>query len=61
MKELRHEIEEILSKSKQDKKIVETIKNEISVYPFTTESRILVYLIATKAITYEQFNKLHEG
>lgn len=60
MKELRRKIEEILSKSDKDKKIVETIKNEISVYPFTTESRILVYLIATKAITYEQFDKLHD-
>lgn len=60
MKELRRKIEDILIKSDQDKKIIETIKNEISVYPFTTESRILVYLIARKAITYEQFEKLHD-
>ena len=60
MKELRKQIELLLSKSNKDKKVVESIKNEISVYPFTTESRILVYLVATKAITYEQFDKLHD-
>lgn len=60
MNELRNQIELLLDKSNQDKKIVELIKKEISVYPFTTESKILVYLVATKVITYEQFNKLHD-
>ena len=59
MKELRNEIDNILAESGKDKEVVDSIRKEISIYPFTTESRILVYLVASKAITYEQFNKLH--
>ena len=60
MKELREQIESILSKSGKNKQVVDKIRKEISVYPFSTEGRILVYLVAENAITYEQFNKLHD-
>ncbi len=60
MKELREQIDSILAKSGKDEKVIDKIKREISVYPFSTEGRLLVYLVAEKAITYEQFDKLHD-
>ena len=60
MEKLRKQIDGFLSKSGKDEKEVEAIKKKISIYPFTTEGMILVYLIAEKVITYEQFNKLHD-
>lgn len=60
MKELRNEIDKLLNQSGRDKKEIEVIKKEKTVFPFSTEGRILAYLLATKAITYEKYIEIYD-
>lgn len=58
MKELRNQLDMLLDQSGGDKKIIETIKSEKAVFPFSAEGRTLAYLLATKTITYEKYEEL---
>lgn len=59
MKELRNELDMLLSKSGGDKNIIEMIKKEKAVFPFSTEGRMLAYLLDTQTINYEKYMELH--
>lgn len=59
MKELHNQLDLLLTQSSGDKKIIEVIKREKPVFPFSTEGRVLAYLLSTKTITYEQYIELH--
>lgn len=60
MRELRNQLDILLKRSGGDKKTIEVIKSEKAVFPFSTEGRVLAYLLATKTITYEQYMQLHD-
>lgn len=58
MKELRNQLEILLDQSGGDKNDIELIKKGNAIFPFSTEGRILAYLLATQTITYEQYMEL---
>ncbi len=58
MKELHNKIDLILKDSNIDKLEIESIKNSETIFPFSTESRILAYLLAINAISYEQYDEM---
>lgn len=59
MKELREQLDLLLRQSGGDKTTIETIQGEKAVFPFSTEGRMLAYLLATKMITYEKYMELY--
>lgn len=59
MKELRKQLDLLLKQSGVDKSTIEVIENEKVVFPFSTEGRILAYLLATQTIDYEKYMELH--
>ena len=59
MKELRNQLDILLSKSGGEKSDIEFIKTEKVVFPFSVEGRILAYLLATQTITYEKYMELY--
>jgi len=59
MRELHNQLDKLLKKSGVDMKIIEAMKSEKAVFPFSIEGRILAYLLATKTITYEKYTLLH--
>lgn len=59
MKELRNELDMLLNQSGGDKNTIEVIKSEKAVFPFSTEGRMLAYLLATQTINYEKYMELH--
>ena len=59
MKELRNELDMLLNQSGGDKNTIAVIKSEKAVFPFSTEGRILAYLLATQTIDYEKYMELH--
>lgn len=58
MKKLRKQIDDLLSKSGCDENVLEEIKKENTVFPFSIEGRILAYLLSTQTITYDDYLKL---
>ena len=48
----------LLKQSGGDKKTIEVIKNEKAVFPFSTEGRMLAYLLSTQTIDYEKYMEL---
>ena len=60
MKELHNKIDMILKDSNIDKFEIESIKNSETLFPFSTESRILAYLLAINAISYEQYDEMNQ-
>ena len=60
MKELHNKIDLILKDSNIDKLEIESIKNSETLFPFSTESRILAYLLAINAISYEQYDEMNQ-
>lgn len=60
MKKLQNQLEQLLKQSGGDKKTIEGLKKEKTVFPFSTEGRILAYLLAMKSISYEQYQQLHD-
>jgi hypothetical protein len=58
MKELRNQLDMLLNKSGGDKNTIEVIKNERAVFPFSTEGRMLAYLLGTQTITYDKYIEL---
>ena len=60
MKKLKKQIETMIKSSNVDMDIVEKIKGDISVYPFSTESKLLLYLLGIKAISYDDLLKIQD-
>jgi hypothetical protein len=58
MKELRKQLDVLLRQSGGDKNTIEVIKNEKAVFPFSTEGRILAYLLGTQTISYDKYIEL---
>lgn len=58
MKELRNQLDLLLKQSGGDKNTIEGIKNEKAVFPFSTEGKMLAYLLATQTIDYEKYTEL---
>ena len=59
MKELRNQLDMLLGQSGGDKNTIEVIKSEKAVFPFSTEGRMLAYLLATQTIDYKKYMELH--
>lgn len=59
MKELQKQLELLLKQAGGDKHTIEAIKQEKAVFPFSTEGRIMAYLLATQTISYEKYLELH--
>ncbi|SEP56540.1 hypothetical protein SAMN02910369_00194 [Lachnospiraceae bacterium NE2001] len=49
----------LLNQSGGDKNTIEVIKSEKAVFPFSTEGRMLAYLLATQTIDYKKYMELH--
>ena len=60
MKELQKKLELLLASSNADTSIIETIKSEKSVVPFSTEGRLLAYLLSTGKISYDDYIRLSD-
>lgn len=60
MKQLQNELEFLLRQSGADDQLIEAIKQEKSVFPFSTESRILAYLLSIGIIDYDKYIELQE-
>ncbi len=58
MKELHYQIDQLLTAKGINPTLIQSIKKEDSMFPFSQESQILSYLLATKAISYEQYEKI---
>ena len=58
MKELRNKLEYLIKTSNGDPAIVEAIKSESSVPPFSTENRLLAYLLSIGKINYKDYSDL---
>ena len=54
MKQLQHELDLLLKQSGGDDHTIEVIRNEKSVFPFSTEGRMLAYLLSTRTIDYKK-------
>lgn len=60
MKELRRQLKELLQQAGADAEVLEAFSQENAVFPFSAESRILMYLMNAQAITYEQYQEIYE-
>ena len=58
MKELQNRIDQLIKTSNGDPTIIDAIKNEQSVPPFSTESRLLSYLLSIGRINYTDYSEL---
>ncbi len=61
MKELQHQLGLLLQQSGSNPQMIASIAEEKSVFPFSTESRIMAYLLATNAMSYSKYMELHRG
>lgn len=61
MRELRKQLDELLKQSGGNKNVIEMIKKEKALFPFSTEGRIFAYLLATQTITYEKYVELQDA
>ena len=59
MKELRRQLKELLQQAGADAEVLEAFRQENAVFPFSAESRILMYLMNAQAITYEQYQEIN--
>ena len=59
MKELRNQLDMLVNEFDGDRNIIEVIKKEKAVFPFSVEGKILAYLLATQTINYEKYMELH--
>ena len=58
MNELRNELDILLKQVDGDANVIEVIKKENAVFPFSVEGRMLAYLLSTQTIDYEKYTKL---
>ncbi|MCR0203216.1 hypothetical protein MKC66_00645 [[Clostridium] innocuum] len=61
MKQLQHELDMLLSQTDADERIIEALKNEKAVFPFSIEGRILAYLISMRTISYDKYIELQNA
>ena len=61
MKQLQNELDLLLKQSGVGDQIIEVIKREKPVFPFSTEGRVLAYLLSTRAIDYEKYMELQNA
>ena len=54
MKELRRQLKELLQQAGADAEVLEAFRQENAVFPFSAESRILMYLMNAQAIMIEE-------
>lgn len=58
MQELRNQLELLMKQAGGDRETLEIIGAEKSVFPFSEESRMMAYLLASDTITYEKYLEL---
>ena len=61
MKELRRQLKELLQQAGANAEVLEAFSQENAVFPFSVESRILMYLMNAQTITYEQYQEIYES
>ena len=61
MKELQNQLGLLLQKSGSNPQIFSEIAAEKSVFPFSAENRIMAYLLATNAMSYNEYTELHKS
>ncbi len=59
MRELHDQLDLLLSQSGADPQIIQSIKQEAPFFPFSVEGNIMAYLLASHAISYEQYLTLY--
>lgn len=59
MKELQKQLDMLLKQSGGDKNTIDIIKHEKTVFPFSTEGRMMAYLLATQTISFDKYLQLH--
>lgn len=57
MKILKAYLDELIQKTSCNKEIIEKIKEEKSIYPFSVENKLLVYLVSIGEISYEEYDR----
>lgn len=55
MKELKEKLDYLLKNSNVDTSIIESIKSEKSIEPFSTEGRLMAYLLSIEKIDYNDY------
>lgn len=58
MNELHKEIEELLKDNPEQLSEIEEIRKEKAVFPFSTESRMLAYMLSLGVLSYEQYERI---
>ena len=58
MNELHKEIEELLKDNPEQLSEIEEIREEKAVFPFSTESRMLAYMLSLGVLSYEQYERI---
>lgn len=58
MKELKDKIEFLLENSDGDKDVIEAIKGDKSVAPFSTENRLMAYLLSIGKISFDDYTTM---
>lgn len=55
MKEINKVINRLLNRTNGDQHVIETIRNEISVYPFSETCHLLTYFVSLGELSYDEF------
>ena len=50
MRELQNQLDLLLQQSGSDEHTIEVLKEEKTIFPFSTEGRIMAYLLASRTI-----------
>lgn len=58
MEELKEKISQLVKNPKCDSKIIDSIKEQKSIHPFSTESRLLAYLLFINVINYKEYTEI---
>lgn len=58
MKELHEQLAFLLQSAKGNPKTIQCIEKEASIFPFSTETRLMAYMLSTGIITYEQYDQI---
>lgn len=58
MKELNLAIQRLLNNTKGNQSIIDSIKTEKTLYPFSTECRLFAYFVSIGELSYEEFTTL---
>ena len=60
MKELQKQLNVLLKSSSADEDTIKILKQEKHIFPFSSEGRILAYLLSNQVITYAKYLELYE-